>query len=125
MSVVVDSCGWIEYLVGGRLADAYAPLLEAEEELVVPTVVQYEVYRWVRREASESLALEIVAHMERGRVRPLDSRTALLAADLAAEHRLAMADAMVYAHAHEEDALLLTSDAHFDGLRGVRLLPKG
>ena len=124
MTVLVDSCGWVEYLTDGPLAKRFAPLLENMGEVVIPTIVEYEVYKWVCRERDEELAFKIIAHMERGNVRPLETRVALLAADLSREHGLAMADAMVYAHSKIEGADLVTSDRHFDGLPGVVLHEK-
>ncbi|MCA7120580.1 MAG: PIN domain-containing protein [Acidibrevibacterium sp.] len=49
---------------------------------------------------------------------------ALPAADLGAQHKLATADAIVYATALAHGADLLTCDRHFDGLRGVLFVPK-
>jgi len=37
--VLVDTCGWIEWLVDGALADSFQPFLEDAGALVVPTVV--------------------------------------------------------------------------------------
>jgi predicted nucleic acid-binding protein len=48
----------------------------------------------------------------------------LLAADLHREHKLATADAIVYATARHQGAELLTCDAHFKGLRDVALFAK-
>lgn len=48
----------------------------------------------------------------------------LLAADLHREHKLATADAIVYATARHMGAGLLTCDAHFEGLPDVALFPK-
>jgi hypothetical protein len=42
---LVDSSGWIEYLTDGRKADLFAPFLELEEFLLVPSIVFYEVYK--------------------------------------------------------------------------------
>jgi predicted nucleic acid-binding protein len=121
LRVLVDSCGWVAYLADGPHADAFAPLLKRIHEVVVPTIVQYEVYKWICREREEKLALRVVGHMEQGIVRPLDTRVALLAADLSRERGLAMADAIVYAHARIEEVSLVTSDKHFEGLPGVVL----
>ena len=49
----------------------------------------------------------------------MDTRIALLAADLHRQYKLATADAIVYATAQEHDADLLTCDAHFEKLPGV------
>ncbi|CAM5391449.1 PIN domain-containing protein [Rhodanobacter lindaniclasticus] len=43
----------------------------------------------------------------------------MLGADLHRQHKLATADAIVYATALEHDADLLTCDAHFEKLPGV------
>lgn len=49
----------------------------------------------------------------------MDTRIALLAADLHRQYKLATADAIVYATAQEHGADLLTCDAHFEKLPGV------
>jgi predicted nucleic acid-binding protein len=40
------------------------------------------------------------------------------------EHRLALADSVIYAIARRFDALLWTQDADFEGLPGVRFVAK-
>jgi predicted nucleic acid-binding protein len=47
-----------------------------------------------------------------------------IAADICGQHKLATADAIIYATALNHGADLVTCDAHFDGLRGVTLIPK-
>ena len=47
---------------------------------------------------------------------------ALEAADIALEHGLAMADAIIFATARKHDADIITADPHFDGLPGVTLI---
>jgi len=68
MKYLVDTCGWIEWLTDGILADSFAPYLRQPEELLVPTILQYELYRWVCRERDEETALEIIGLTEQGRV---------------------------------------------------------
>lgn len=122
--VLVDTCGWIEWLVDGPLADRFAPHLADPADLVVPTLVQFELYRWLCRERDENFALEVIGVTEQGRVAPLDTPLALLAADLSAQHQLAMADACIYATARQSGVDLVTSDAHFKALPGVVHLAK-
>ena len=55
---------------------------------------------------------------------PLDISMALLAAEVHRQHRLATADAIVYATARARGADLLTCDAHFAGLPGVVYVKK-
>ena len=117
---VVDTCGWIEWLIDGALAKNFAPFLADSANLVVPTLVQYELYKWCLREKDEAAALDIIGLTEACLVRPLDTRTALSAADISVRYKLAMADAVVYASALAVGGQLLTADAHFADLPGVR-----
>lgn len=121
--VLVDTCGWIEWMTDSALAETYAPHLESEN-LLVPTLVQHELYKWLCREIDSSTALEAVAATRQANVVPLDTSLALLAADLAREHKLATADAIVYATARQFHATLVTSDAHFERLPNVLFYPK-
>ena len=45
MPCLVDTCGWIEWLTDGALADEYAPYLDDPKGLIVPTVLQFELYK--------------------------------------------------------------------------------
>ena len=96
--ILVDTCGWLEYFTEGPLAESYAPFLEKnQQELLVPVIVVYEVYKFLKRETDEELALAAIAQLESCKIAPLDSSLAMEAADISVEHRLAMADAIVYA----------------------------
>lgn len=121
---LVDTCGWIEWFSNGGLAETYHPLLQDADAVIVPTLVQFELYRWALREKDEATALLIVGHTESCRVVPMDTRLAILAAELATQHKLAMADAVVYATSLAHAVMLHTSDAHFEGLPSVRFYPK-
>lgn len=121
---LVDTCGWIEWAMDSSLADGYAPYLEAGDKLIVPTLVQHELYKWLRRETDVPVALSAIAATQTGTVVPLDTPLALLAADVAREFRLAMADAIIYATARQYRARLVTGDAHFAKLPDVVFVPK-
>ena len=122
--VLVDTCGWIEWLTDGALADTFRPYLEDTEALMVPTVVQFELYKWLERNCGEEAALKAVARTTRSRVVDLDTSTALLAAELSRDHRLPFADAVIYASARKHKTELVTSDDHFEGLANVTYFPK-
>jgi len=116
---VVDTSAWIEWLRDsevGRKVDSEIPMQEA---WIVPTIVQYELARWLVRQVSEEAASSTIAFSNECVVAPLDTTLALKAAEVANEHALAMADAIVYATAREAGADLLTCDAHFAQLPGV------
>jgi predicted nucleic acid-binding protein len=124
MSVVVDTCGWIEWLTDGVLADTFAPYLNELEELIVPTSIQYELHKWICREQNETLAMEVIALTRHTKVIPLTESLALLASELAQKHGLSFADAIIYATAQQENVELVTSDDHFQNLPNVRYFSK-
>ncbi len=62
--------------------------------------------------------------MSTGNIVDLNQQIALLAADLSREHRLAMADSIIYATARAYNATFWTQDAHFNGLPGVKYIQK-
>jgi predicted nucleic acid-binding protein len=96
----------------------------ALEETLVPTLVQLEIAKWLKREISEDAMDRALAYIERCVIIPLNTRIALHAAELCAAHKLATADAIVYASSLESDAQLLTCNAHFEGLDGVIFVGK-
>jgi predicted nucleic acid-binding protein len=120
---VVDSCGWIEYLTDSSLAPQYEKYLQKPEEVITPSLVMYEVYKKVKKEKGEELALSVVAQMEKTKVVTLDEEIALLAGDLSISHLLPLADAVVYGTAMREKAKVVTSDSHFKDLDDVVFLP--
>ncbi|MDO9290750.1 MAG: type II toxin-antitoxin system VapC family toxin [Hydrogenophaga sp.] len=121
---VVDTSAWIEWLVASSIGKKLANEFPDKTLCIVPTMVQLELSKWLWRELGEAQADQVIAYTLKCRVEPLDTATALLAADLHRKHKLATADAIVYATAVQHGAELLTCDAHFKGLPGVVLFPK-
>ena len=121
---VVDSSGWIEFLVGGPNAGFFETPLSVEDELLVPSVIVLEVYRYVLRKEGREKALSVAATMRQGRVIDLDTGLAIEAAELGASHRLPLADSIIYASALSYEATLWTQDADFEGLDHVEYRPK-
>lgn len=122
---LVDTSAWIEWLIAspaGKAVEAEIP--DEEEDWLVPTMVQLELAKWLANRAPEDQADRIIAFTRTCVVAPLDTRIALRAAELWTQHKLATADALVYATALEHQADLLTCDAHFDGLPDVVFVPK-
>ena len=115
---VVDTSAWIEWLIGSALGKRVAQEFPAQSESVVPTIVQLELSKWLLREADESRADSVIAYTRKCVVVPLDTAVALLAAELHYTHKLATADAVVYATARVSGADLLTCDQHFEKLPG-------
>jgi predicted nucleic acid-binding protein len=80
--------------------------------------------KWLSREIGEDKADQVIAFTETCIVVDLDTPIALSAAEFCSRHKLATADAVIYATALANGAQLLTCDRHFDGLSGVRLVAK-
>jgi predicted nucleic acid-binding protein len=121
---LVDTSAWIEWLIGSPTGKIVEPSLPEQEAWLVPTMVQLELAKWLVRELGEDKADQVAAFSQLCVIAPLDTKIALRAADICRKHRLATADAVVYATALGHGADLLTCDAHFDGLSGVIYVPK-
>jgi predicted nucleic acid-binding protein len=115
----MDSSGWIEFFTGGPLAERYAAYLTPRYQLITPTIVLYEVYKKIKRERGEEEALLFAGRLSATQVVHLTESIALLAADLSLRHGLAMADAIVYATAKDQEAEVVTGDADLKDLPGV------
>ncbi len=122
--IVLDSSGWLEYFADGPFAATVADHLRKPEEVVTSVIALYEVYKWLKREHSEPVALHAVAAMKSTQVVELTDSLALLAGDLALEFGLAMADAMMLATARLHGARLITTDSDFTGIPDVDVLSK-
>jgi toxin FitB len=121
---VVDSSGWLEYFADGPNSGAFAKAIEAVDQLIVPTLTLYEVFKRVCSQRGEDDALRAVAQMEQGRVVDLDRAVALEAARLSIERRLPMADSIILATSESHKATLWTQDADFADVPGVRYVAK-
>ncbi|MXX36117.1 MAG: type II toxin-antitoxin system VapC family toxin [Gemmatimonadetes bacterium] len=116
---VVDSSVWLEYFADGPNAGEFADVIADVEELVVPAVTLFEVFKRIRAQRDLASALYAVAQMRRGRVVDLDADLAVAAAELSAETGLPMADSIILATARAEEATLWTLDKGFQGMEGV------
>lgn len=121
---VVDSSAWLEYFADAPAAKHFANAIENVDRLVVPAICLLEVFKVVLRQRGENDALQAVALMQQGRVVDLDASLALIAAKLGNEHKLPLADSVVYATALAVDGIVWTLDADFDGLPGVKYFAK-
>lgn len=121
---LVDTCGWIEWMTDSPLAKSYSRYLTKPDKLIVPTLIQHELYKWLYREIDYPTAMSAIAATRTATVIPLDTSLALFAADITREFKLATADAIIYATARQQKATLVTSDAHFADLPQVKFFQK-
>ena len=121
---VVDSSAWLEYFADGPNADEFAAPIQDTANLIVPTLVLFEVFKRVLQQRTEGDALQAAALLHQGRLVDLTGPRALSAARTSVHHRLPMADSIILATALAHDAILWTQDSDFEGLDGVRFKPR-
>lgn len=120
---VVDSSAWLEYFAEGPNAEYFAGAIEDTENLVVPTLSLYEVFKRIVQQRSEADALQATAVMLQGMVADLTAGVALDAARLSLGSSLPLADAVMLATARARTATFWTQDSHFEGMAGVKYPP--
>ncbi len=109
--IIVDSCGWLEWFTDGKLADQYKKYLAAPDNILIPAIILYEVYKVIKREVGEEKALLAAGYMKNSSVVPFDDTLALAAADIALQEKLAMADAVIVATSRAHNCRIISSDA--------------
>lgn len=122
--LLVDTSAWIEWLIGSSTGRAISDELPDQSSWLVPTMVQLELAKWLAREVGEEKADQVIAFTQLCHIVPLDTEIALAAAEACRVHKLATADAIIFATARTRGATLVTCDTHFEGLPGVRLIEK-
>ena len=122
--IIVDSCGWLEWFTNGKLADSYQEYLADQDNLLVPVIILYEVYKILKREVGEEKALLAVGYMKNSTVIPLDETLALAAADIALRENLAMADAIIVAASQSHRCTIISSNSDLQKQPNVTFIPK-
>jgi predicted nucleic acid-binding protein len=121
---LVDSSGWLEFFADGPNAKFFEAPLKNVDELVVPTISIFEVFKSVLRQRDESAGLQAIALMKQGQVVDLTTNIALMAAKLSLEHNVPMADSIILSTSRLYQATVWTQDADFKGLDGVEYVKK-
>jgi len=121
---LVDSSAWLEYFADGPNAAFFAPVIEKSGELIVPTIVVFEVYKRIRQQRDRHVALEAVATLRAGRIVELTLTLAIAAAAISHSEKLPLADSIILATARAENALIWTQDADFERVTGVKFRAK-
>ena len=121
---LVDSSGWLEYFADGPNTKFFATPLKKVDELVVPTISIYEVFKSVARQRGESAGLQAVALMKQGQVIDLTINISMMAAKFSLTHNIPMADSIILATGRLHQAIVWTQDADFKGLEGVEYIRK-
>jgi uncharacterized protein len=119
---VMDSSVWVEYYLGNsRIRELTIDRLRAKQ-IVVPSICICEVALSIERRIGEEMMHVVVANMREQVVDDLTASRAISAAQLRNEHRLSVADAIVYATSVAHRATLISHDKDFEGMPNVMYL---
>lgn len=121
---VVDSSGWLEYFGEGNNASFFARSIQDVENLIVPTICIYEVFKRLLTLHDKEEALQAIGVMSLGQLIDVDRQLAMNAAKISLDLKLALADSIILATARANNAVLWTQDEHFKGLEGVKYIEK-
>ena len=121
---LVDSSAWLEYLADGPGAGLFEMAITKTQDLLVPVICLYEVFKRVLQQRDEHTALRAIALMQQGRVVDLDADIALRAAKNSIEYKLPMADAIILATARAYEAVIWTQDSDFKDIQNVKFFAK-
>lgn len=121
---IVDSSGWLEYFSDTPNAKNFALFIEDTTNLIVPTIIFFEVFKKILLEKGESSALERATDMRQGKLVDLTPDLSLHAAVLGKEYKLPMADSIILATARKHKAVIYTQDIDFEGIEGVKYFLK-
>lgn len=120
----LDSSAWIEVAHGGTNAKIFLKAAVAMDRVIVSTITLYEIWKYTVTNADEVRAGQLVDVLLQANVVAPDPDIAIAAAKLGIRHKIAMADALIYATSLAREATLWTQDGDFEGLPHVKFVPK-
>jgi predicted nucleic acid-binding protein len=121
---LVDSSGWLEYFADGKNASFFAPAIEDTKLLLVSSINCYEVFKRIAQQRDEGAAMQAIAVMQEGAVVDVTPDLAIVAAKIALDLKLPLADSVILATARLRQAVLWTQDADFAKIAGVKYVAK-
>mgnify|MGYP000925848951 CR=1 FL=1 len=121
---IVDSSFWIEYFGNGKNVDDIDNIINDTDNLLVPTVILAEVFKWVLRENGELDAIQAISVMKYGKVVDFTEIIALNSAYFSLKYKLSFADSIIYSFNEYFNSTLYTLDKHFKGLPNVKYFEK-
>ncbi len=124
MMNLIDSSAWLAYFTGEKNAKNFEKAINDIEKVIVPTIVIYEVFKKILLEKDKNTAIKYAGHMNQGKVVSFDMPTALSAARISKDFKLAMADSIILATAVEYNATVWTQDSDLKDIHGVKYFKK-
>jgi predicted nucleic acid-binding protein len=121
---IVDSSLWVEYFLENDIDLSIIDTIKDSGNLYIPVICLYEVYKKFLSIGDSEKAKIAISIMQNSAVIGINPQLAVLAAQLGKQHKLPMADSIIYATAVLFDAELYTQDKHFENLDRVHYFSK-
>jgi len=96
---IIDSSLWLEYFSGTLRDNSIVDIIEKPSSQYIPSICIYEVHKRMLIDKGETIALSSTSFMQNATVISITPEIAILAAKLSKEHKLPMADSIIYATA--------------------------
>jgi predicted nucleic acid-binding protein len=123
MIVLLDTCAWIEYFKGTEIGAKTQKLIEGPDRIIISTIVVAEFYRFsLANYTADEAEQQLSFLLERSFGVNVSTPIATAAAAIQNAKKLGLADSIILATAHEQDAHLVTCDNNFRGEPNVTVL---
>jgi len=121
---IVDSSLWVEYFLENDINQSIINIIKDIDNLYIPVISLYEVYKKFLSISDRQKANIAVDIMQNAVIIGINPQLAILAAQSSRQHKLPMADSIIYATAILYDAEIYTQDKHFENLDRVHYFGK-
>ena len=121
---IVDSSLWVEYFLKNDIDQSVIKAVKDTDNLFIPVISLYEVYKKFLSIGDIEKANIAVDIMQNASIIGINPQLVILAAQLGKQHKLPMADSIIYATAVLYDAEIYTQDKHFENLERVHYFAK-
>lgn len=117
--IILDSSAWLEYFAGTENGDIFAEYAEDFDNLIVPVICLYEVYKRILIQRDELSAQIATDFMKNGKVVDINSEVSITAAQLSFKLKLPLADSLIYATGKIYKSKIVTQDVDFKELENI------
>jgi len=121
---IIDSSLWVEYFLENDIDQSIIDIIRDTDNLCIPVICLYEVYKKFLTIGDVEKANIAVAIMQNAAVIEMNPQLAILAAQLGKQHKLPMADSIIYATAVLYNSEIYSQDKHFEQLERVHYFAK-
>ena len=132
MTVVFDSCAWIEFFLGSDKGEKVRDIIMSEEDIITPSIVLAEVankyYREgvgeeiIKQRLNDITTISLIRYIDIDVLSKLGEAREIMLSNLkkrSIKSKPSLADYLVYAVSLVEEAMIVTGDEHFNGLKNV------